>query len=64
MPAVSVTQGAEKGGSRFEASQGKVSARPFLKNKLKLKGLGAWLKPSKHEILSLNSSTTKQNKKT
>jgi hypothetical protein len=31
---------AEKGGSRFAASPGKVSIRPYLKNKLKVKRLG------------------------
>jgi hypothetical protein len=32
------------GGSPFENSPGKVSMRVYLKNKLKAKGLGEWLK--------------------
>jgi hypothetical protein len=32
----------ETGGTQSKASPGKVSGRPYLKNKLKAKGLSAW----------------------
>jgi hypothetical protein len=32
----------EVGGSQFEARPGKVTVKPYLKNNLKGKGLGAW----------------------
>jgi hypothetical protein len=32
------------GGSRLKVSLGKLSNRLYLKNKLKIKGLGVWLK--------------------
>jgi hypothetical protein len=35
---------AEVGGSWFKASPGKVSVRPYLKNKLKSERTGPWLK--------------------
>jgi hypothetical protein len=37
-------QQVEVGGLRLDASPGKVSAKPYLKNNLKAKGLGSWLK--------------------
>jgi hypothetical protein len=40
---ISATQEAERAGSWFKTSFGK-SIRPYLKNKLKVKGMGAWLK--------------------
>jgi hypothetical protein len=38
MPVVPVKWEAEAGGSQLEASLGKVSVRPYLKNKLNAKG--------------------------
>jgi hypothetical protein len=49
-----------------EAGLGKVSPRPYLKNRLKTEGLVvalvAGLMPSKHKVLSLIPSTAKMNK--
>jgi hypothetical protein len=44
MLAIPATQEAEGGGSQSEAGLGKVSSRSYLKNKLKAKGWGRWLK--------------------
>jgi hypothetical protein len=41
MPVIPATWEVEVGGSQFKANQGKVSWRPYLKNKLKAKELGA-----------------------
>jgi hypothetical protein len=43
MPIIPATWKTDVGGSQPYASLGK-SARPYLKNKLKAKGLGWWLK--------------------
>jgi hypothetical protein len=45
MSVVPATHREETGGSQGKTSLGKVSRRPYLKKKLKVKGLGAsWLK--------------------
>jgi hypothetical protein len=44
MPVIPTAQEAEIGGSQFMASLGKVTVRPYLKNKLKTKSLGWRLK--------------------
>jgi hypothetical protein len=44
MPIIPATHHAEAGGPRSKASLGKVSGRPYLKKKLKAKGLWWWLK--------------------
>jgi hypothetical protein len=51
----------EVGGSRLEPSPDKVIMRPYLKNKLKAKGLGAWLSC---KALSSISSTIHTHKST
>jgi hypothetical protein len=43
-PVIPATQEAEAGGPRSWAGLGKVSVRPYEKNKLKAKRAGAWLK--------------------
>jgi outer membrane receptor for ferrienterochelin and colicin len=43
-PVIPATQEVKTEGSKLEASLGQVSTRPYLKNKLKAKGLGVWLK--------------------
>jgi hypothetical protein len=43
-PVIPATQVGEVGVSWFETNLGKGRARPYLKNKLKAKELGAWLK--------------------
>jgi hypothetical protein len=43
MPIIPVAWKAEVGESWYEAGLGKIW-RPYLKNKLKAKGLGTWLK--------------------
>jgi hypothetical protein len=40
MPVIPTTQELEVGGLRFQANLGKVSMRPYMKNKLKPKDLG------------------------
>jgi hypothetical protein len=44
MTAIPATQEVEVGGSLSETILDKVSVRPYLTNKLKSKGLGAWLR--------------------
>jgi hypothetical protein len=44
MPVIPATLEVEAGGSRFKAIPGKVSVKSYLKNKLKAKRLGTWLK--------------------
>jgi hypothetical protein len=43
MPVIPATQEAEVGGSQSKFAPGKIE-RPYLKNKLKQKELGVWLK--------------------
>jgi hypothetical protein len=44
IPIIPATLEAQIGGSQFKTSSGKVSMRPYLKNKLKGKRLQVWLR--------------------
>jgi hypothetical protein len=58
---IPATWEAETEGSRFEASQGKVIKRPYLKKKLKTKVLGKWLESQRawmpHGVLAKKKVT-------